>query len=131
MSLCIILFFDAVPSGRPQNVTNGSIRSRSAVITWEPPSEEDQNGIITNYTISVAVTGTNETFLLYSVSTSITIATLKPYTTYFLRVAASTSVGQGPPSTVLILSTPEDGKFSSVSCINVSEKSASIIVDHL
>lgn len=108
---------DAVPSGYPQNVTIGSITSRSAVITWKLPQEEDQNGIIANFTISVSVSGTNETFVLYSVSTSVTIATLKPYTMYFLSFAASTSVGQGPPSTVLTLSTPEDGNVSSASCI--------------
>ena len=48
-------------------------------------------------------------FQLTSTTTSLTVSTLQPFTTYFCIIAASTSVGMGPFSTVVTLQTPEDG----------------------
>ena len=85
--------------------------SRSAVLIWDPPSKEVQNGIIVNYTIDISVAGSSQTFQVYSTTAGITLSTLQPYRTYFCIVSALTVVGRGPPSTVLTLSTPEDGKI--------------------
>ena len=48
-------------------------------------------------------------FQLISESTVLEIDTLAPFTTYSILIAASTSVGLGPFSTVLTVQTPEDG----------------------
>ena len=110
-TLIIWFLLTTAPGGYPQNFNAVSSTSRSADITWEPPSEEDRNGIIINYTINVTAASTGQTFQLRSTTTSITVTSLKPYTTYFCIIAASTSVGVGPPSTVFTLNTPEDGEF--------------------
>ena len=85
--------------------------SRSALISWAPPHESDRNGIITKYTINISAVETGEEFQLQlnSTTTSFTITTLRPYTTYHCIIAASTSVGIGPFSTTLSTLTPEDG----------------------
>ena len=103
-----------VPNGYPQNFAGLASTSRSAVLTWEPPPEEQQNGIIVNYTVDVSVAGTGQTFQVYTNATSLTLSTLLPYRTYFCTISASTIVGQGPPSTVFTLTTPEDGMTNKV-----------------
>ena len=70
-----------------------------------------QNGIIILYTINVTVADSGEMFQLTSTTTSLTVSTLQPFTTYFCIIAASTSVGMGPFSTVVTLQTPEDGTY--------------------
>ena len=108
----MILSHSPVPNGSPQNITATEISSRSATLTWSPPLLEDQNGNITAYFINATVVGSGEMFQLVSQSTILEIDTLIPYTTYSILIAASTSVGSGPFSTVLTIQTPEDGKCS-------------------
>ena len=98
-----------VPSSYPQNFLVAASSSRSATITWEPPQLTEQNGIIILYTINVTIAGSGEMFQLTSTTTSLTVSTLRPFTTYFCIIAASTSVGIGPFSMVVTLQTPEDG----------------------
>ena len=86
-----------------------STSSRSALLTWDPPNAADQNGIILEYTVNVSAVETGEEFQLTSTTTSITVTTLRPYTTYLCIIAASTTVGIGPFSTVFTIVTPEDG----------------------
>ena len=83
-----------------------------------------QNGIIILYTINVTVADSGEMFQLTSTTTSLTVSTLQPFTTYFCIIAASTPVGMGPFSTVVTLQTPEDGtllhvKIHTVLCMLV------------
>ncbi len=99
-----------MPSGYPLEVTNTSTTARSAVISWDPPDEEDQNGFITSYTVKIVEAGTEETLQRISSTTSITATSLKPYTSYSVSVAASTSVGNGPFSISITLRTNQDGK---------------------
>ena len=102
----------AVPSGYPQAFMAQSTSSRSAVLTWDPPNAEDQNGVIVEYTINVTAVETGEEFQFTSNTTIFTITTLRPFTTYLCTIAASTSIGLGPFSTVFTLRTPEDGESS-------------------
>jgi receptor-type tyrosine-protein phosphatase Q len=97
-----------VPSGYPQSFSAIATSSRSAVLTWDPPNAEERNGIVVEYIINVSAVETGENFQLTSTTTSITVASLRPYTTYRCIIAASTSVGIGPFSTVFTLVTPED-----------------------
>ena len=102
-------FSSTVPSSYPQNFTAVATSSRSAIVTWDAPPMAQQNGIIILYTINVTVADSGEMFQLTSTTTSLTVSTLQPFTTYFCSIAASTSVGMGPFSTVITLQTPEDG----------------------
>ncbi len=87
------------------------VTSRSAVLTWDPPPYEDQNGVIISYLISVTVNETGETFVLSTDGTSLSITELRPYRTYICTIAASTSVGVGSYSTGVIVETLEDGEM--------------------
>ena len=102
-------FSSTVPSSYPQNFTAVATSSRSAIVTWDAPPMAQQNGIIILYTINVTVADSGEMFQLTSTTTSLTVSTLQSFTTYFCIIAASTSVGMGPFSTVFTLQTPEDG----------------------
>ena len=106
-----------MPSGSPQNFEATGTSSRMSTLSWNPPISEDRNGVITGYVINVTNTRRNETLLYLSNTTVLTLSTLSPYTTYYCIVAASTSVGTGPFTTVLTLLTPQDGKKSSITVI--------------
>ena len=84
--------------------------SRSAVLTWDPPPAEEQNGDIISYVINVTEADSRTAFQLVSTNTSLTVSTLQPFTSYDYLIAASTSVGLGPFSTLFTLQTPEDGR---------------------
>ena len=83
--------------------------SRSAVLTWDPPPAEDQNGIIVSYVINVTEADSGVSFQLFSRNTSLSVSSLLPFTSYNFLIAASTSIGVGPFSRLLTLQTPEDG----------------------
>ena len=106
-----LFFLIIVPSGYPHSFEATAASSTSAIITWDPPLPEEQNGIIIGYIINVTVAETGERFQLFSNSTSITVDTLQPFTTYLCIIAARTVIGTGPFSTVITLETPEDGKW--------------------
>ena len=76
---------------------------------WEPPSPEDQNGLIVGYTINITDLETGERYQHLSTSTNITIGSLTPFTTYICIIAARTNIGIGPFSTVVTVQTLEDG----------------------
>ena len=106
--LCL---YTIVPTGYPQNFTGTATSSRSATLTWAPPLLEDQNGVITGYIINITVVETGETMELFSVSNSLTLESLSPFTTYICIIAATTSIGTGTFSTPITTFTPEDGKL--------------------
>ena len=107
----LLFFCYTVPSGYPQNIETRAVSSRMSTLSWDPPNYEDRNGVITGYVINVTNTRRNET-LQYTSNTTLTLSTLSPYTTYYCVVAARTSVGTGPFSTVITLQTLQDGNKS-------------------
>ena len=88
--------------------------SRSAILAWDPPLPEEQNGVIINYVINVTEADSGVSFQLFSTNTTLLVESLFPFTTYNLLIAASTSVGTGPFSMLLTLQTPEDGTYNIV-----------------
>ena len=122
---CMSNLSPIVPSGYPQSLSVMPTTSRSALLQWEPPNEADRNGIVTEYIINVSAVETGEDFQLISTNTSLTVTHLRPYTTYQCIIAASTSVGIGPFSTVVTVITPEDGKRS-----YQNSRSAHVIFSH-
>ena len=93
----------------PQNFEAVPESSTSVTMTWTPPAIENQNGIITGYVINITAMNTQETFQLLVTNNTLYIDTLAPFTTYVCIIAAHTSVGLGPYSTALIVTTHEDG----------------------
>ena len=113
------LFFNTlVPSGYPENFTGIPTSSRSAIIAWNPPLPDGQNGVIIGYKITITVVETGEMFQLFSTTNDLTIDTLSPYTTYVCVIAATTSVGVGTFSNNITFQTLEDGKNISLSLLN-------------
>ena len=86
--------------------------STSITFNWSAPPVEEQNGQIISYTISIVETVSGMTIqrTVPASENSISITSLLPFTTYDCSIAASTSVGIGPFSTLLTISTPEDSK---------------------
>lgn len=82
------------------------------LVSWAPPHLESQNGIITEYLVSIF---TQETAEQLQQSTngntsSLSIQGLHPDYTYTYTVAAGTGAGRGPFSTFYSIRMPEDSK---------------------
>ena len=107
---CCFYSFTAAPSGFPHNFSASVVTTHSLSLVWNPPSPEDQNGVIIRYRVNITVLGTMEMYQLLSVNGSITVLSLRPYTTYIFTIAAETAVGVGPFSGVHTVMTATDGK---------------------
>ena len=103
--------FLVVPSDVPQNVVVESLNATHALLAWEPPPPEHQNGIIELYNITVMAADTGERLQHVSVYNSTIIGPLHPFYTYKFSIAAHT-VDVGPFTTPVILKMPEAGKKS-------------------
>lgn len=98
-----------MPSGFPQSVSVSTISSRAVELSWNPPSEDERNGIITGYLATLTRRDTGSQTQLFSSTTSISFSMLNPFTSYTVTIAASTVVGFGPQSTQFRFTTSEDG----------------------
>ena len=104
-----MFFILAVPSGAPQNFMITADSSTSLSMTWDPPAVQHRNGMITAYTINItSEDGMSMTQMVFS-GTSFRLESLRPFVSYTCSIAAHTSVGQGPFSTTVTATTPEDG----------------------
>ena len=106
----LLFFCTAAPSGFPRNFLASVVTTHSLSMVWNPPPPEDQNGDIIRYRVNVTVLGTMEMYQLLSVNNSITVLSLRPYTTYTFAIAAETAVGVGPFSGAYTVMTATDGK---------------------
>ena len=71
----------------------------------------DQNGVIIGYVVNVTVMGTGEMFQFSTLSTNLTLDSLRPFTTYVCRIAARTLIGIGPYSIAVVATTEQAGKL--------------------
>ena len=79
-----------------------------ATVTWDPPPIEEQNGVITGYLVILTnMDGGGVTN--YTTDSQELRLTLNSNAMYTVIVTALTSVGSGPPSTVVHFSTPTGG----------------------
>lgn len=99
-----------VPSGPAQELNVSVVSFEEVVISWEPPDEADQNGIITSYLVNITHVVTHQSVTRTSKNTSLFLEDLRPFTSYICRVAASTHVGVGPFSIPVGFLTQEAGK---------------------
>lgn len=108
LKLCYNIFIAPVQS--PQSFTGSSLSSTSLDLSWSPPFPEHQNGHIVLYFINVTSLETGSSTYYTTASTYLKVTGLSPYTTYSCIVAAETSVGRGPFTTIFTITTLEDGK---------------------
>lgn len=95
-----------------------ALSSTSLSVTWDPPTLDSQNGIITEYRINITELETGNVISLISFNTFITVQFLHPYYTYASVVSAVTNA-EGPSSEELVITTPQDGKKLIYNIINV------------
>ena len=88
--------------------------STSISVSWDQVPVEQENGIITGYTITYQSQTENDngTVPAGSSERQKTISGLKEYVNYNITVFASTAIGNGPPSSpVLVVRTDQDSKL--------------------
>ena len=101
------------PDGAPQNVKGHNSSSTSILVTWDEVPVEQQNGIITGYTITYqSQTGNHNGNVSAGPSDrQKNITGLKENVFYNITVFASTVKGDGPHSTpVLLVKTDQDNE---------------------
>ncbi|XP_030646296.1 phosphatidylinositol phosphatase PTPRQ [Chanos chanos] len=98
---------EQVPSS-VQGVSYQNISSTSILVSWDPPL--NPNGKITHYTVYILNLHDNTATQQITNNTDILLTGLDKYTTYKIRVAASTAVGESPLSEEddIYAVTPED-----------------------
>ena len=101
----------AVPSGAPLAFTGVSTGITTISLAWQLPLPENRNGIIIGYVVSLSSVSSAETRRLTTTDTNLTVTSLTPYTTYECIVAAYTSIGDGPPSSIVLVQTEETSRF--------------------
>ena len=104
----MINFFTA-PTAPPSNFVVGETTPTSAVLTWDPPPIDQQNGVIRYYIIDCNQAGNGSNVTETSNTTEITLQNLLPFFQYRCTVAAFT-VAIGPLSGVLTFRLPEAGR---------------------
>ena len=118
----IVIF--TVPNEVPSNIQLSAESPYSIRLSWDSPSEEQQNGqliryhifikesqllYIRNRTIEVPGDDRNITFDISGSHVQL-IDNLYPSHRYTVRIAAATRAGIGPFSTAITVTTPEDGE---------------------
>lgn len=97
----------------------GNATSHNSIfISWNPPATEDQNGVITGYTVNVTSLRSEETqqFFLMAAQ-NLSVDSLTPHTTYSCKVAAHTAIGAGPFSQEILVQTLQTGELGVTCCI--------------
>lgn len=113
MTVPQIPLFLIVPSDVPLNVIAVSLNATHAMLSWDPPLPEHQNGPIGRYHITTTSTASDEELQDTSAENWITIGSLHPFYTYKFSIAAET-VEVGPFTTPVTLQMPEAGQINSI-----------------
>ena len=100
--------FCTVPENPPLNPVGVATNSRTIQFSWGIPLGR-HNGIIREYRANVTELQTGRAFRQTVTTTSVLITSLQPSYTYRLSVSAYT-VGEGPYSPALDVTTPENGQ---------------------
>ena len=107
-------FLIAVPSMPPSSFILAASTSTSIIASWQLPPEDSRNGIITGYKLFYKKKGSLWPASMQPINGQAThsqeVTGLDKYTEYEFQILASTSVGDGPKSTVVYEKTKEAGK---------------------
>ena len=104
--------FTSEPSAPPVNVTAQSTSSTSISVTWGEVPADQQNGIITSYTIthtSITENHNNSITVDYR-ARQVNLTGLREFVFYSISVFASTVKGNGPSSNQTHVTTDQDSK---------------------
>ena len=91
--------------------------STSILVIWDEVPADQQNGVITGYTItyqSPIQHGNQKVQENVQVNASVRqmeLTNLKEYVNYYITVFASTAIGDGPPSNTIFITTDQDSKL--------------------
>ena len=101
-----------VPSGYPRSVSHVASDARTLRLFWSPPPQEEQNGVIVHYGITIMEAETSEVrqYTTRDAATTFVVPNLHPHYNYNFTVSASTSAGYGPHSPSTYAQMPQDGK---------------------
>ena len=94
-----LYYYNTVPSEAPASVTNGTITVTSITVLWQEVTCLGRNGNITGYIVRTMRTGEND--IVVEVAGDVmeaTVSGLYMATEYTVQVAAMNSVGTGPYS---------------------------------
>lgn len=99
------------PDGAPQNLRGQSTSSTSIQVLWDEVLPEQQNGVITGYTVTFKGQRGNQSGNISSIPSNrqVEIEGLKKFANYNVTVFASTAKGDGPHS-ALVVKTGQDSK---------------------
>ena len=101
------------PDGPPQNVRGQNSSSNSILVKWNEVPADQQNGIITGYTITYQsqTENDNENVPAGREDREKELTNLKEFVKYNITVFASTVKGDGPASDpVIVVTTDQDSK---------------------
>ena len=106
----------SAPSGPPQSFRAVAISSTAIRLTWDPPLQGEQNGVITSYTITITDVESGEVSQRMAPASDslLVVSSLSPHSTYRCTVAAFT-VALGP-ETLAQVTTLQDCEFTSCVC---------------
>ncbi|XP_067893007.1 protein tyrosine phosphatase receptor type Fa isoform X2 [Heterodontus francisci] len=93
-----IITQEDVPSGFPQNLRVVGLTTSTTELSWDPPVVAERNGKMILYTVLFRDINSQKDLTNTTNETQITLSSLKPDTTYDIRVRAHTSKGRGPYS---------------------------------
>ena len=113
----------------PENLIATALGSRTLHITWQPPVEEERNGIIRRYVINITELDSGNEYQLENVTTEITVQNLHPFYRYSYSVAAET-VALGPFTPGSIIEMPEDGKLTKAIMLNILIHLSLVLLQH-
>ena len=103
--------FCTEPSASPLNIRGHPSISASIVVQWNEVPQEHRNGEIQGYRVLYSDADGLETKKTVDAPTRETLLIgLKKSTTYTIKVLAFTSVGDGPASSGISVTTAEDSK---------------------
>jgi netrin-G3 ligand len=116
----------SIPSGPPKGLINTSITAYSISFNWSPPSDCSRNGIITHYSLYCSYYNATHPHLQQSIvndtiiGTQHTLDNLLPFTNYTCQLTSSTSVGEGPNTTSIVVLTSEAAPATPPTMLNIS-----------
>lgn len=111
-----VLPVPSVPQAAPVDVGGESHAADAILITWKPPPEDKQNGLLlgykVHYTMAESGAGPEEAKIetVPASEHSLLVTNLDTWTQYKVWVAAYTQVGTGPFSDVVFIQTDEYGR---------------------
>ena len=100
--------FNIAPSSPPTNVTVTTESDTTLTITWESVVEGDRNGVITVYEVCVQTVSGGPCVFTFNVTapeTRVNVTGLTDNTDYIVTIRAHTSVGPGPYSPEVAVTT--------------------------